>query len=1716
MKEKIKPCISFMFALIFLISSIPVPAMESQANGLNVGSVISGNIIDEKEAVPLSSPLEEAVSGNDGDNLPENPDDTKCIITISCNDMDNATITVFSDENRVDPVNSQNSQQLQYSVEVGKRVKIVAEPDDYYQVVLDSANPMKLTNEEKGIYEWEVQSFNSDTKKDYIINIREIEKVNITYNGIYTKISRQMRGGKVTAVSENDMEDCVEIVPDTGYCVNFFGEPLTPLNGNVYCISENASVFFKKDDIPPEIEIINNDCINDTWYIKGDDDLYVKIIDDAKEEDIKVDINPPVAMEPLGGFKYKFAFRGMDFNGKEEIKKFIITASDGAGHKGKRTITIIYDSVSPEVCSVSINSTKDTFLQNGKQYFGPKKEMMEVSVNVEENIGISHLNYIICKDKHDEDWSEADFYENQAVQKIELSEKEKLAGIKTKSISINDLDSGTYYIYFAATDLAGNRQTGELPFAEFHIDKTPPEINVEESGKWYNKSEEIGMEAEISDEHTADGLSYKYSLVKLAGKNLEDYESEKILQPEGEWEPLGVSGKGETDYEISLSVSENEIPEINENGTYAVLIWAKDGCGNESGPKGYVFHYDNVPPKMDEFEFEVTEGNEKVVDKFKKFYGNFFRLEPISEKDVKQEVFIKVRAYDDGQYLGNYSQGTKLEIKDVHAYYIKKENEKSEAIKYKNSEAEQTELPQFGQETKLYRKSADSNTYEVALSVPKEAVFYELMIVARDKAGNIHCAFPKDFDKTLSNLVMVDNKGPEIDLKIDEKVGKEDYKEITRQETKYWYKGDRPISHEVEVEDSGSGISDLQIKINEKPQPELGEKFEGDNLIGKEEPFTKNINLQKNCIEADGRYALYAISHDNAGNTGESKGEAPNVIYIDEDAPVITKVSFTSDNKENPDNSESQHSFFFKGDKEVTVTVTATDYIGSTSNLGSGVKYIIYRLEYLDGRIVSEEVRAVPGGNNKYIASLNIAPGFNGRVSVTAKDQVGNSGQYIDSYGLIINSPGQHEKDSSAKIEMNPTLYKDANGNPLYRKKPEIRFKTIDKDSGIAENSWKVKAANDKKPEKEQKVIVKTGHENGKYTSKLEADAGWSIVKTTKWNLPIGVNGTYQVTSEKNSIEASLTMRDNAGNTTKAAKKTFSVDSTPPKVFVEYDNNEAYNGKFYKEKRYATIHVIDANFSAENCDIKTTGPGVSKSEWQHIPGSGCNGKVHSGDCEYTCQVGFVTDGDYTFGFECTDLAGWTGSYGQIDEFTIDMTEPVIQVSYDNQNAQNGNFYKDARTATIQIEEHNFEPEDVTVTITAMDGGNAINVPPVVGWTKHDDIHTATIAYDYDGEFTFDIEYTDLADNKAEEYEQDQFVIDVTEPEIEITGITDRSANKGGVQPVITCNDTNLEDAVISLKGVNRGNVKADYEVRRAGSGIVYKMKDLEHIKKNDDIYTLHITARDKAGNEYEEEIHYSVNRFGSVYQYDKQTETLINNYYSSACGDLVVKEINVNTLKAKRVTYSKDGEIVTLQEGKDYRLSQSGDEFNWKEYVYTIFKENFEEDGKYILTLYSEDLADNHSDNRVKGKNIEFVMDRTAPSLVLSGIKDGGQYNENTKELVINAEDNIGLAGVEVYNDGIQIADFDGETITEANGTLSISLQSKNDWQELTVITRDMAGNENRSETLTYLITTNLLVQWYKNPWLFYGSMVIILLLAGMTEYFVQRRKGQKKKRMVG
>lgn len=1699
MRNKIRPYLSFLAVLIFLVNSMPASLLESRAYEREMEYLVSGNITDEEKEPVLPEPGTESVS----ENIPvEDEPAVSANIIINCNNPNMGTIQVFSDGEELFPIDSQ------YSFAKGKAIEILVTPYEYYQVTEGSRRGMQLVNEETGAYKMIPENFDSEYETEFTIDFEEIKSVAISYDGESMKIGRNMRGGTVSSASLDGQAGYVRITPDYNnkYCAQLDLDVLEECQENIYKIKEtkipaDTSVIFYQDYIPPEITFsISSNFIDGTWYIKESSELFIKVTDEGSGVKAVRSLNDFFeAPKVSGNDLYCLEIEETNFDEDNLKTKLGIEAEDMCGNVSCNSIDIVYDVDPPEIEIVSVNSTGRVFVQNGKSYFKPEGTL-NISLDVKDNFMLDYWNYEVYDSKGEK---VSDKGETKAISKITASDQ--------ASIKLDGLGTGMYTICFTAMDMAGNELKEYKK--EFYIDGTSPEIEIKDNDsgeKWYKNLGDIVVKAEIGDEFTSDGLSYSCKIVSLNNEvgleDVDEFVKEKEIKP-GTWMTLGASGNGLETYLVSISA--NDIENINtadKNGSYALLVWARDGCHNESKPQSYVFHYDNASPeKIDNVEFKIN--GLKIEDSAITPFGNFLN---------NQKVEISIEAKDVKEGTENYCKDVEPEIEEVFFYYSEANDEDNKSILgvYKGLLADKDNL---GQSSVINQFHKDETGFTATTEVLKEGVPYEIFLVIKDKAGNSYGCNLENVGDYKSSLVMVDQQGPEVTFSINDEFKNPDYKETVNGITKEWYRGNHPVIFTLTLKDLYSGLSEWKVTVNGEEQwSEDFRTFEPEKNK-KQTCSSKQIDLSRGSIGADGSYTFGVAARDNAGNSS-----APDMInktiYVDEHVPVVTGIGFASNIKDGMDNtntSQIQYSFFFK--KPIKIEATATDFIGDSKNLGSGIQSVSYELVDSEGKKVekgSGNLKVTKNEQDKiYTAtgSVKEISDFKGRVLINAMDNTGQSSGSVSSKGIVIESEKEHKKHSSADIKMKNTPYKDANGNPLYDAMPVITFKVEDTLSGIAENTWEIKAVTSHKAEESggQKIGLQSSNNSNKSVN------GWKVRKQEQ-NLVTEATKNHKVSSEKNSLVASLSLTDNAGHEKEAVKTVFSVDETDPEVFVEYDNNEVYNEKFYNKERYATIHVIDANFSAEACEIKTTGPEVTKSEWEHIAGSSCNGKVHSKDCEYVCRVGFVADGDYTFGFECTDLAGRSGSYGQVDDFTIDLTEPVIQVSYDNQDSQNGNYYKASRTAAIQIEEHNFSPEDVSITMTAMDGGNAIAVPAVVGWSQNEDIHTATIAYDYDGEFTFDIEYTDLAGNQAQEYQQDRFIIDITEPEIEIAGVADRSANKGKVQPVVTCKDTNLEDVVISLKGANRGTIKADYDTSRTGSSMVYKFKDLEHLENNDDIYTLHVTAKDKAGNELEEEILYSVNRFGSVYEYDQQTEALVKDYYASKCEDLIIKEVNVNTLKASRITYSKDGEIVTLEEGKDYKLSQSGDEFTWKEYIYTIYKENFEEEGKYILTLYSKDQADNQSDNKIKGKDIEFVIDKTAPSLVLSGVKDGGQYNEDSMELVVNVEDNVGLSGLEVYNDGITIADFDGAAVEEAEGTLRIPLQSKNDWQELVVVTRDMAGNESRSEKISYLMTTNLLVQWYKNPWLFYGSMVMVLLLAGITEYFIRLRKGQKKKRMVG
>ena len=469
---------------------------------------------------------------------------------------------------------------------------------------------------------------------------------------------------------------------------------------------------------------------------------------------------------------------------------------------------------------------------------------------------------------------------------------------------------------------------------------------------------------------------------------------------------------------------------------------------------------------------------------------------------------------------------------------------------------------------------------------------------------------------------------------------------------------------------------------------------------------------------------------------------------------------------------------------------------------------------------------------------------------------------------------------------------------------------------------------------------------------------------------------------------------------------------------------------------------------------------------------------------------------------------------------MDKAVPVIKVSYNNNSAQNGNYYKEARTATITVTEHNFDPSKITVSTTASAGG----APSIGGWANSGDTHTANVVFNHDADYTFTVSGLDLADNKAADYAQDKFTVDLKNPEVKITGVKDKSANNGTVAPRISISDTNFiaSGVKITLKGVNKGEIKSDSLASISSSAIGMNVIFKDFPEGMDDIYTLTAKATDKAGNETKSSITFSVNHDGSTYELGSGTKALVDKKYTNKPQDLEITEINVDDLTTIEITYSLDGKIVTLKEGEDYTITKSGEEGQWKKYLYRIKASCFEEEGNYVINIYSEDAAHNSTTNKTKAKTIAFTVDKTAPTMVGSHRTDRGRYKENMHEFTLNVKDNIFLAYVEVYLDGELFKRFEEDEIAQLNGELPVDIASSNQYQTIELVSCDKAGNiskevydpeTNAQVPASYrvLVTQNSFVQFINNTPLLVSVIVIIVAIAGLIVVLVKRKKDKEK-----
>ena len=754
------------------------------------------------------------------------------------------------------------------------------------------------------------------------------------------------------------------------------------------------------------------------------------------------------------------------------------------------------------------------------------------------------------------------------------------------------------------------------------------------------------------------------------------------------------------------------------------------------------------------------------------------------------------------------------------------------------------------------------------------------------------------------------------------------------------------------------------------------------------------------------------------------------------------------------------------------------------------------------------------------------------------EDMAGNT-VIVNSTGIVVDDKAPIGEKAAPEIDIIPDA---ANANGLHNGNVNVAMKVVDPKysgvnsdingyySGINKITYRIYTRDTDAVETGTLMDISANNTNGAVFDKDNLISSWSgniTVDASRFN--------------SNNVVVEVKAVDNAGNervtTNEMIGQAIKIDITAPAIDVSYDNNTADNNTYFKENRTARIQITERNFNENDVDVRisnTDGVIPSVSGWTQYAGSG--------NMDNTTWVTYVTydaDGDYKFDISYKDMADNTaGAENYADgtvaakEFTVDKTNPVIEVSYDNNDAENSNYYKTDRTATISVTEHNFQADRVIVNVTAMDDGNAVTAPQISGWTSDGDINTATIYYGSDAYYTFNISMQDMAGNSSDEFTEQNFYVDKTVPELSITGVENNTANSGTVIPVVSYSDTNYDESLVSitLTGANRKNVELDGSYSEQHNGRVFTFKDFANEKSIDDIYTLTASITDRAGNVSTQTVEFSVNRFGSTYELSSTTENL-NGTYVKSTEDVVLSEVNVNQLTNIKLTLYKNDATIVLKENEDYRVSISGGNGQWYQYTYTVFAKNFSENGVYRITVQSDDATGRtqKTDQDTKNIEIQFGIDNEPPVINVKNLESKTTYAMESKEVEMTVRDNLKLGQVIVELDGNEYKTWSGdelEQIVQNGGNFTFNIDGNStSAHNIVVYASDAAGNGAKTANADkpanvvniddFYVTTNKWVQYINNKPLFYGSIIAVIAVVGLGVFavtFVRRKKDKAEK----
>lgn len=547
--------------------------------------------------------------------------------------------------------------------------------------------------------------------------------------------------------------------------------------------------------------------------------------------------------------------------------------------------------------------------------------------------------------------------------------------------------------------------------------------------------------------------------------------------------------------------------------------------------------------------------------------------------------------------------------------------------------------------------------------------------------------------------------------------------------------------------------------------------------------------------------------------------------------------------------------------------------------------------------------------------------------------------------------------------------------------------------------------------------------------------------------------------------------KDRAGNEISQEKKAYADVKSPS---VSLSGIDA--GTHTRKTPRIDVKVTD-NYAPKNTiHIKITRDGKTVHRFER-----------AGESTYT--KAFKKDGNYVVSVYAVDKAGNTSKVKKLS-FVKDTVAPALALT----GAKKGEYYSSARTISAHVKERNYKTVKVTSSMKMVVDGKT-STPSFGKIVPNSRNYVQKKKLTKTGTYTITLRAVDKAGNKSKPVSL-TFTVDTIKPEITITGADGIKGYSAVCAPKTKVTDSYYDTSKVTLTRVSgKSPAGLSYKDGKLKDGGTRSYANFRKAKEYDDVYTLTVTARDKAGNTSRFSKTFTVCRFGS--RFTVAQKELNGAYLQNVDTDITIAERTPASLKEREGLLIRDG-----RQQDDVIKTSEAKLDGWNRYFYTFPKEYFADEGVYTLDTRSLDSAGNTS-KFTESKNFTLYVDKTAPVISFTGVTPDSQYKLSEAKGKISISDNIKASSYIVKSNGKTIYVSEGKNYKpEATVQLPAGLN-----QKISITAKDAAGNVGEYELDGVTVSDNLFMRLFANRTFDIGFGLGLAALAALLIFLAKRHK---------